>query len=269
MRLLRFDRPTRGADGRTLRKARFQSRSALPVGAACVVANGVREMLGSLLDAPVMLRLTEPLIPSAEAWRIVLADTLLYRIAGSVADAALVFGFADATVLVGAAFGEPQPRAADARPLSAIERDVLDRMVGEIAVNLGPVCGVSQRHVARRVESLENFETFFDLIVESPVQARIGVAISRDPIAEPRATLATNDLGGVGIDTMVVLPLQSASAAHVIRLRVGSIVPIRSADFSRCRLAAYGQPLASGTCGARNGRYAFAARSLSETIAVD
>jgi len=55
-------------DGRRIRKMRFESRSALPISAACVVANGVRELLGELIGAALSLRLLVPLLPDVRAW---------------------------------------------------------------------------------------------------------------------------------------------------------------------------------------------------------
>jgi len=261
---LSFETRARCADGRAIRRVRFATRSALPINAACVVANGVREMLASLLGTTVTLRLIEPLIPTSEGWQVVLGDALIYRVAGSVADAALVFARSDAVALVGAAFGEAPAGASTSRTLSTVEHDVLDRMVDEIAVNLGPICGVAERHRARRIDRLEGFETFFELIVDNPVQARIGVAISRDPAIEARAMFSTSHLAAVGLRATAALPLESLTAAQILELKPGAFVRIRSADFSRCRLAIHGRALASGTCGARNGRFAFALRSLCE-----
>ncbi|MBV9264412.1 MAG: FliM/FliN family flagellar motor switch protein [Candidatus Eremiobacteraeota bacterium] len=260
MRALTFDARTRFVDGRSVRRVRFATRSALPINAACVVANGVREMLASVLGTTVTLRLIEPLIPTPEAWQVVLGDALIYRVAGSIADAALVMARRDAVALVGAAFGEPAA-ASTARALSAVEHDVLDRMVDEIAVNLGPLCGIAERHRARRIERLEGFETFFELIIDSPVQARIGIAVSRDPVTETRGAFSTSHLARVGLRATAALPLESLNAAEILELKPGALVRIRAADFARCRLTIHGRPLASGTCGTRNGRYAFALRS--------
>lgn len=257
MRTLTFDAPAGHVDGRTIRRIRFATRSALPINAACVVANGVREMLASVLGATVTLRLIEPLIPTPEAWQVVLGDALIYRVAGSIADAALVIVRRDAAALVGAAFGEPAG-VSPARALSRVEHDVLDRMVDEIALNLGPLCGVAERHRACRIERLEGFETFLELIVESPVRARIGIAVSRDPAIETRGTFSTSHLAAVRLRATATLPLESRNAAQILELQPGALVRIRAADFSRCGLSIHGRPLASGTCGARNGRYAFA-----------
>ena len=94
----------------------FGPRSALPPSAACVVANGVRETLTSILSSPVEMRLFEPSIPPPLAWP---DDPGWMRFsiacADSIADAAIVLRSADALSLVAALFGEgirpPRTRA--------------------------------------------------------------------------------------------------------------------------------------------------------------
>ena len=73
-----------------IRKPVFGPRSALPPSAACVVANGVRETLTSILSSPVEMRVFEPSIPTAPAWPAIVKDAVLYRVRGSIADAAIV-----------------------------------------------------------------------------------------------------------------------------------------------------------------------------------
>src|ERR1700734_1263613 len=144
MRSLGFSDPS-DRSGRRLKRARFEARSALPISAACVVANGVRETLSSLLGVPVAMRLFAPSIPSPHAWQAILDNARLYRVRGNVADAAIVLRAADANGLSAALFGESGNGAAQ-RSLSPIECDVLDRMVASIAANLGAVCGPRNGH---------------------------------------------------------------------------------------------------------------------------
>ena len=123
----------RSAFPKAVRAARFETRSMLPISAACVVANGVRETLSSLLRVSVGVRLFEPSIPSPQAWPAILERARLYRLRGHVADAAIVLRPVDAAALAAALFGESHP--AGARDLSPIECDVIDRMVSTIAAN--------------------------------------------------------------------------------------------------------------------------------------
>ena len=122
-----------------VRKPVFRPRSALPSSAACIVANGVRETLTSIFSSPVEMRVFEPSIPAPPAWPAIVKDAVLYRVRGSIADAAIVLRSADALSLVAALFGEGSVHRG--RELSPIERDVLDRTVNAIAAHLVSVCG--------------------------------------------------------------------------------------------------------------------------------
>ncbi len=235
----------------------------LPASAACVVANGVRETLTALLGAPVTLRLFEPVIPDPCAWDAIARDATMYRVRGSVADAAIVLRASDAIALAGAVFGEPAAR--EARALSPIERDVVDRAAGAIAANLIAVCGAREGRVVERVAMIHGFVTFFEVSIESPVEARIGIALSRDPTPEPRGGLELAHLADVRVRTFAAIDLGSARAAAVGAIGVGAILPIQSGDLRRCTLAVAGRRLASGACGVRNGRYAIAADTVGET----
>lgn len=242
--------------GKHIRRACFESRSALPVSAACVVANGVRETLGSLLGRAVAMRLFEPSIPAPRAWLSILRDARIYRVRGSVADAAVVLRGPDAAVLAAALFGEPH--AADPmRALSPIECEVLDRMVNTVAANLGAVCGARDGHPVERVNALDGFVTYFELLIDEPIAARIGIALSREPSPEARGSLEPGHLAGVRLTALASLDLGKIEAALVARLAVGAIVPVEPAGLNRCSLTAHGRSVAHGSCGVRNGRYAF------------
>jgi hypothetical protein len=238
---------------------RFEPRSSLPTSAACVVANGVRETLGSVLGAPISVRLFEPVIPDPPAWQAIAESATLYRVRGTVADAGIILRPDDAAALVGAVFGEPPSQVCAQRALSPIELDVADRIAGAIAANLAAVCGAREASAVERVAGITGFVTFFELIVEKPVEARIGIALSREPSPEPRGCVELGHLGGVRIAAVASLDLGTIQAAEVARLAAGSVVPLRAGALRRCSLTCYGRGLARGTCGIRNGRFAFAA----------
>lgn len=229
----------------------------MPLSAACVVANGVRETLGSLLRGAVSVRLLDPSIPAPPAWQAILRDARLYRIRGSVADAAVVLRPADAAALAAALFGESHAGAKGERPLSPFECDVLDRMVHAIAANLTAVCGPRDGRPAERVAGLDGFITYFELLIEEPAAARIGIALSRDPSPEARGCLDVEHLAAVRLTTRASLDLGNIEAAAVARLVIGGFIPVEPAELHRCSLSAHGRRLAHGRCGVRNGRFAF------------
>jgi Type III flagellar switch regulator (C-ring) FliN C-term len=256
-----FEDRADAAGAKRLRQVRFEARSSLPIGAACVVANGVRETLSSLLGAAVALRLLAPSIPTLQAWPIVLREALLYRLRGNVADAAIVLRTPDAIALAAALFGESRVAALD-RTLSPMERDLLDRAVNAVAGNLAVVCGTPEGRFVERVAEIRGFVTYFELAIEQPVAARIGIALSRDPSPEARGSVEAGHLAAVKLTAVASLDLGRTEAAEVARLAAGKIVPIDPSELHRCVLSVAGRNVARGTCGIRNGRFAFSVDAM-------
>ena len=246
-----------------MRHARFEERSSLPTSAACVVASGVRETLSALLRSPVTLRLFEPTIPQPPAWPEIVRGAHLYRLRASKADVAIVLRPADAAALAAAAFGEPQPTGCTNRALSPIEREVVDRAVRAIAGNLAAVCGTCEGERIERVAEIEGFVTYFELQLEMPVAARIGVALSSDPQPEPRGCLTIEDLSQVEVAPILLLDLGTIETRAVGRLSPGAVLPVIAPQLGRVRLQLHGHTLARGVCGVRNGRYALAVQSFA------
>lgn len=259
MRVLAFDPASQ--HGRRIREARFRERSTLPIAAACLVASGVREALAAILTAPVAVRLLEPVIPSPQAWPAIARGAALYRIGGSASDAVIVLRAADAAALAAAVFGERAGDASLQRPLSPIEGDVLDRTVASVVGAFAAVCG--ERESFERVQSVCGCVTYFEMLVEEAVEARIGVALSRDPAPERHGTLGVGDLGGLPFEPTVRIELAAASAADVARLTVGAVLPLAPSRGLSARLALGERTLARGTCGVRGGRYALAIESVA------
>jgi hypothetical protein len=256
VKCLALARTSRFAGGRRVREIVFESRSSLPASAACVVASGARETLGTLLAAPVALRLFEPVLPSPGAWRAILRDAMLFRYRGTVADAAIVLRPPDARALARAAFGETSDDE-PALALSPLENDVLSRVTAAIGASLPAVCGAREGSAVERVTDPPAFSTYFELLLERPVRASIGIAISRDPEPEPRGALELDDLAGVELTLDVRVDLGTLPASAVAGLAPGSLLPFGPGEL-RGRLCAGGRTLAYGSCGVRHGWYALA-----------
>lgn len=248
-----------------IRKPFFGPRSALPPGAACVVANGFRETLTSLLGTPVVLRLFEPSIPPSSAWAAIVSGALLYRVRGNVADAVVVLRPCHALALAAALFGERADAHAD-RALSPVELEVLERTITSLAAHLSTVCGTRESHPTERVGAIEGFTTYFELSVEEPVSARIGVALSRDPSPEPRGHVGIGHLSGVPIAAHVRLDLGHCSGGAIGALGAGTILPVRSEDLNSCVLLTHGRKLARGSFGLIRGRPALRVEAVCETM---
>lgn len=249
---LAFERESETVGGKRVRRAIFERRSSMPVSAACVLANGVRETLGALLGTPVSLRLLEPVIPDPQAWNAICAGAQLFGVRGPVCDAAFVLRPQDAVALATSAFGEE----ADApRRLSAVEQEVLHRALRGIAGSLAPVCG-RELSPLERILDIHGYVTYFELLVERPVCARIGVALSRDPGASGAATLRIEDLLDVEIELSVEFARGTLPAAAFLDLRSGTNVPMKTRIGEPGRLLLAGAALARGECGALGERSA-------------
>ena len=235
---------------KVIRSLRFRPRSTLPVSAACVVANGIRETLAQLLGTTVSVRLLEPRLPDASAWRAIVSGARIYRVRGSVAEVALLLRAGDALMLAGAAFGET---VSSARELSQVEAMVLERIVA--ALDLSPVCG-TPIEPARPATTLLGFSTYFEVALEEPVRVRFGVAVARDPVPQPVGKLRVEDLSEVELDVCVRAGRATVTAGVLAGLQIGSIVPITHDKRLTGAVYLAGSLLQGGECGVRGGRYA-------------
>jgi hypothetical protein len=246
---LNFSSQTQDVEGRRIRAARFDERSMLPIAAACVVANAMREALSAALQRPAEVRLFEPVLPSPQAWQAILTDARAYRVQGANGDAVLVVRTADAAAIAAVAFGEDDR---DASALSALETVALERTIGACARALTPLCGE-----VRNVEPCSDpgmLATFFDVQIERPVRARIGVGLKRDPAA-PAIACGELEVGDLPLTLAVRAPAGTLPAACLAALEPGSVLSLGSGAV-RGFLAAAGRTLAHGECGVLNGRYA-------------
>jgi flagellar motor switch protein FliM len=244
-------------EGRSrVQEARFEERSSLPTSAVCVVASGVRETLSALFRSSVALSLFEPTIPSAPAWSAIVQGAQIYRLRARKADAAIVLRPPDAVAIAAAVFGEPQPAGRANRALSLIEREVVNRVVRAIVGSLAAVCGTRDGDEIESGGEIDDFVTYFELQLQAPVAARIGIALSSDPPPEPRGRLTLEDLSQVELAPIASLDLGTTEAGTIARLSVGAIFPADALTLGRVRLLLHGHTLARGVCGVRNGRYA-------------
>jgi flagellar motor switch/type III secretory pathway protein FliN len=242
---LAFERRGQTIDGRSVRRAIFERRSALSVSAACVVANGVRETLSALLAIPVLLRLSEPAIPDAAAWQAISAQAHMYRVCGSAADAAFVLRPRDALALAAAAFGETER---EPRPLSPVENEVVVRAVRALAGCLAPICGRDPARI-EPILDITGYATYFELLVERPAAIRIGIALSKEPVTRGAASMSIEQLLDVEIELSAEFATGAIPAAAILDLRPGAVVPMITKIGQSGLLRAGGTVLARGECG--------------------
>ncbi|MDP9016727.1 MAG: FliM/FliN family flagellar motor C-terminal domain-containing protein [Candidatus Eremiobacteraeota bacterium] len=251
---LTFNRAVEIHAGRRLRTALFERRPSLPVSAACVVANGVREALRMALGGGVGVRLLEPVIPNPQAWALITADARLYRVRGPLSDGAMIIRPADGLALVSAFFGE---RLGGRRELSAIEEEVLGRAVRSIAATLAPVCGAADQLRVERISEQSGFLTYFELLIEGPVDARIGIALARDPAPAPQACLRIDALLEVELEITAEFAAGSIEAGELLALKPDTTLRMETKVGAPATLKLAGRIVASGECGALGERNAF------------
>ena len=256
MNVLTFE-PKRA--GTRLRRAYFEERSLLPPAAACLVASGMRERLSAVFGMPVVVRLLEPKIPTPRAWQIILREATLYRVRGTATDAIVVLRPEDASAFAAAAFGETFAGTARDRALSPFEREALERTVSAIAGTLGALCGERDREgpPVEPIASVDCAVTYFELSVEQPMEASIGIALTRDPAPEAHGALGHLDVSDVLVAPIATLELGFVDAVALAELVLGQILPIPRSNAGRGSLRIGGRTLARGVCGVRDGRYAF------------
>lgn len=252
---LAFDPPCEG-----IRRVRFVPRPNLPVDAACVVANGIREALRTLLGETCAVTLGEPVTPAAAAWRTLTQDALLFATPGRATDVVFVLARRDARRLVRAAFGEaPAP---DEAAWTALESGAIERIVARCAGACDALCA-ERRGPTRAVDraQIPPSVAYFDVRVSAPIVLTIGVGIARELSETPPARMVTSEmLGDVPLDVRIVLGRGILSTPGLLNLRPGSVVPLQTQIAGTSELNLAGQRIASGTCGVLHRRSAFEVR---------
>lgn len=241
--------------GERVRRASFEERSLLPVSAACIVANAVREHLSQCCGAGVDLRLWPPAIPQPDAWQAILRDALLHVFRGTLCDAAIVLRRDDAQALAALLFGERTP--GEPHDLSAFESEITHRAVARVGATLVPVCGEGSIDPQARQCA---FITYFELHVVEPMQFCIGIALSREPAPVHATDLSIEHLTNARITVTAEIELAPLQAARIAALEVGDV--LESARRSAL-LRAGGCIVAHGACGVSARRYAFEMQAIA------
>lgn len=262
MKFLTFACSASPAEEKGVRRASFEERSQLPVAAACLVANNVRDALAALLSAEVDVRLFEPIVPTEQAWSAIVCDAYAFRLAGTRCDAAIVLRAADAAACAAAAFGEFDRCE---HSLSALEQRALARTIQALSGAFSAVCGTVGAPADLPAAAIATFATYFELQVDRPFHARIGVALARDPPPERLPSLSLDDLLDVPLAVCARTEGLPVEAGRLAALAIGEIVPITERMGSLpAVLSVAGRPLAFGECGVRGTRLALALRLSSD-----
>jgi flagellar motor switch/type III secretory pathway protein FliN len=249
------------ADG--IRPARFIPRSSIPLSAACLVANGLRETLRELFGERCELAIGEPASIGAAAWDVLSRQAYCFLTSGRQTDIVLVLPEAHARTLVLRAFGEAQPD--DSTALSALELQAVERIAARCAAAFDPLCaerrGGSQR-VAAAV--LPACVAYFDVRVAAPVSFEFGVGIVRElPDPGPANAFPPGLLANVPVDVSVEFGAGTIDIATLLRLEPGDVVPLDTKVGAAASLKVGHRRFATGSGGVRTGRYCFEVQSAA------
>ncbi|HEV3156960.1 MAG TPA: FliM/FliN family flagellar motor C-terminal domain-containing protein [Candidatus Baltobacteraceae bacterium] len=263
---LEFGRPQLDARGRRVARPMFRTRSTLPLSAACVVANGAREQLSRLLGREVDAELIEPTIPSGQARAILFANARIVCVRGRVGDAFVIVRPEDARRMVCIAFDEKERVASD--PLSEIERQTLERVLGALVPLCASLCGaVVKGEYSAEADAHARCATYFEVRILGDLPFALGFGLSRDPIEELGRRITMEHLAQTTLAVRGELAKGRVALRKLTKLEVGSIVPFESVLDDMGRLVVGRRAIARGTCGVAAGRTAFAVTDLRTAAA--
>jgi flagellar motor switch/type III secretory pathway protein FliN len=249
-----------------VRPATFVPRASVPLSAACVVANGLRETLREVLGGRCDLVIGEPVAIRPEAWALLSRQAHCFLTLGRQTDIVLVIPDEHARRLVLGAFGEGE--AVAAATLSALEREAVDRIAARCATAFDPLCierrGPPQRLAAAAVPPCV---AYFDVRVRAPITIDLGIGIVRDlPDPGPAGALPPHLLGPVAVDLRVEFAQGTTDLATLLRLAPGDVLPLDTQVGAPGTLKIYGRSIARGVCGASGGRYSFEVHAVQRSM---
>ncbi len=244
-----------------VRALRFVPRAAVPLEAACLVANRVRDTLRELLGTRCELVLGEPAALDGAAWGALAREAHLFLTRGRQTDVVLVLPQADARRLVLHAFGAGDAPGAPGLPegaCSALELHALERIAARCAAAFEPLGVPSGESRAVRAHEAPACVAYFDLRVRAPVPLALGIGIVRAlPAPVPAGGLAARALDDVALEARAVFAQGTIDAAAFVKLRPGDVVRLETQVGSPACLNIGGQRLATGIAGVVASRTAF------------
>jgi hypothetical protein len=246
-----------------VRPLRFARRASIPLEAACLVANGIRETLRELVGERCELVVGEPAAIDAAAWTVLARDACLFLMHGRQTDVVLVLPQADAQRLVRRAFGEGESVPEDA--CSALERHALERIAARCVVACEPLCA-ERRAPPRPVAPPEvpACVAYVDVRIAAPVALTLGIGIVRDlPDPGPAGSLAPEMLGPVSLQARVVFAEGSCDAAAFVKIRPGTIVKLDTKVGAPASLNIEGRRYATGAPGSLGPHAALLVRDVA------
>jgi flagellar motor switch/type III secretory pathway protein FliN len=252
------------ADARGVRAARFVPRANIPLGAACLVANGLRETLRELFGERCELTIGEPAAIGRAAWETLSREAHCFLTCGRQTDIVLVVSNSHARTLVLRAFGEGE--ASGAAALSVLELHAVERIAARCAAAFDPLCA-ERRGTPQRVAfaAVPACVAYFDIRVQLPVALEIGIGIVRElPDPGPAGAFSAAGLAQVPVELQAEFATGTIDVATLLQLAPGDIVRFDSQVEAAANLKVGGRIYAGGVAGVSSGRYSFEVRVVRE-----
>jgi hypothetical protein len=253
-----------GAPCDGVRPLRFVPRSSIPLEAACMVANAIRETLHELFGEPCELVVGEPAALRPGAWTALAHDALLFLTRGRQTDIVLVIPRDDARRLVLRGFGEPDDEPAAAWACSTLEARAIERIAARCASAFDPLCA-ERRSPSRPIVAAEApaCTAYFDVRVQAPVTLALGVGIVRElPDPGPSGRLTARALSTVALNARAVAARRPLDARTFVSLVVGGTL-VFDASLDAATLEIGNVCVARSVAGSSGGRAALRVEHLA------
>jgi hypothetical protein len=261
---LRFKREPSGMwDGRLVHEAFFEPVTDLPLSTVCQAANGARERLSRLLGRELTVDVFAPVLLGDGANGVLFGDGTYYAATGALCDAYVVFRERDGHRLAASAFGEED--GSGSGPFSTLEERALARIAAEIAALCVPFTGDI---AALRCHSAASSPppvcvTYFELRIDHPVDAAIGIGLSKDPGLAFGAVVDRSMLADVKLPVRAEFAEARLDARDIARWTVGATVRLETKIGAPATLRVGDVIVAVGECGVRDRAHAVAVTSSS------
>jgi flagellar motor switch/type III secretory pathway protein FliN len=247
---------------------RFEPATNVRLSAVCAVANTVSEHLSRLLDRELSIDVFEPVIVPLGSHPALFANARVFLAHCRRSDLLVVFRERDARRIAACAFREGAKNR-ESCELSEIEEQVIERIGRALAPLCAPLCGELTSFAAAN-GPIERYEcaTYFELRLAAPIDAVIGIGLSRDPAPPPERRLAPSALWPVPVEVTARLARTRVAASRVARLSLGSVLKFDTALDEPASLLIGDIEIARGECGIARGVMAFSVRAdtLEESV---
>jgi hypothetical protein len=249
---LRFRREPCGMwNGRLVHETQFEPVTDLPLSTVCQAANGARDRLSRLLGRELTVDVFAPVLLRDGMGGVIFGDGVFYLAHGTLCDAYVVFRERDGHRLAASAFGEEEQPGSGA--FSALEERALARIAEEVAALCAPFTGdVAALRRSSPEQSPPACVTYFELRITAPVDAVIGIGLSKDPGLAFGALVDRSMLAGVKLDVRAEFAHARIDAFEIARWAIGTTVVLDTKIGAPATLKVGDVIVAVGECGIRN-----------------